>query len=173
MPTLIKQRRIATDNWRLLEPGRDRQPPEIPAEGDVIVPLALWQARREDLLARPHRLGVRLESGDQVEMLAGDLAQLALVAVHFQKFADGRGFSTARLLRERYGYVGEVRAIGEFLPDQLPLMERCGFDAFVLYDGQDPEEALRTFDEFSEAYQASVEQPVPLFRRRTLTGTTS
>jgi uncharacterized protein (DUF934 family) len=173
MPNLIKQRRIATDNWRLLESGPDRQPPEIPAEGDVIVPFALWQARRGDLLGRRHQLGVWLESGDRVETLAADLGQFALVAVNFEKFADGRGFSTARLLRERYGYAGEVRAIGQFLPDQLPLLERCGFDAFVLRDGQDAEEALRTFDDFSEAYQASVRQPAPLFRRRAARGTAS
>jgi uncharacterized protein (DUF934 family) len=173
MPTLIKQRRIATDNWRLLEPGPDRPLPEIPAEGGVLVPLALWQARREDLRARPNPVGVRLESSDAVETLAGDLRHLALIAVHFPKFADGRGFSTARLLRERYGYEGELRATGEFLPDQLPLLERCGFDAFLLRDGQDTEEALRAFDDFSDAYQTSVTQPVPLFRRRSLTGTRS
>jgi len=168
MATLIKQRRFAADSWRTLEHGSGGIPPAVPDAGDVIVPLALWRARRDELLSRQHRLGVRLERGDDVEALAGDLSHFAVIAIEFAKFADGRGFSSARLLRERYGYAGEVRAIGEFLPDQLPLLERCGFDAFVLRDGQDVDESLRAFDDFSDAYQASVTQPVPLFRRRSV-----
>ena len=91
----------------------------------------------------------------------------------FPKVADGRGYSTARLLRARHGFRGELRAIGEVLRDQLPLMERCGFDAYALRADQDANDALLAFNDFSEAYQASVTQPVPLFRRRTLAGTTS
>ncbi len=168
MATLIKQRRVAADNWRMLEPGPGGILPADAGAGDVIVPLALWRSRRDELLARSHRLGVRLQAGDEVEALAGDLGHLAVIAIDFAKFGDGRGFSSARLLRERYGYAGELRAIGEFLPDQLPLLARCGFDAFVLRDGQEAEEALRAFDDFSEAYQASVTQPLPLFRRRSV-----
>ena len=166
MATLIKQRRVAADSWRLLERGPGDAVPEVPAAGDLIVPLALWQARRETLLSRPHKLGLLLESGDGVETLAGELTHFALIAINFPKFGDGRGFSTARLLRERYGYAGELRAVGELLPDQLPLLERCGFDAFSLPDGKDPDESLRAFDDFSETYQTSVTQPQPLFRRR-------
>jgi uncharacterized protein (DUF934 family) len=166
MATLIRQRRIAADNWRLPEPGADGA---LPA-GDLIVPLALWRERRDELVARPHRLGLLLGGGDAVETVAADLGRFALVAVTFGKFADGRGFSTARLLRERHGFQGEVRAVGEFMVDQLPLMERCGFDAFVLRDGKDVGEALRAFDDFSEAYQTSVQQPQPLFRRRAQIG---
>lgn len=168
MATLIKQRRVAADSWRTLEPGPGGILPADSGAGDVIVPLALWRSRRDELLARAHRLGVRLQGGDEVEALAGDLGHIAVIAIDFAKFGDGRGFSSARLLRERYRYAGEVRAIGEFLPDQLPLLERCGFDAFVLRDRQDAGEALRAFDDFSEAYQASVTQPQPLFRRRSV-----
>jgi len=172
MATLIKRRRIAADNWLLLKAGADGALPEIPAAGDLIVPLALWLARRNDLLARAGAgaLGVWLDGNEGPEPIAADLPHFGLVAVNFPKFADGRGYSVARLLRERYGYTGEVRAIGEVARDHLLHMERCGFDAYALRQDQDAEEALSAFDDFSDAYQASVTQPVPLFRRRATTG---
>jgi len=173
MATLIKERRIAPDSWRLLAPGADRALPEVPAAGDLIVPLAVWQARRDALLARPGRLGLWLDSNEGPEAIAGDLGHFALVAVNFPKFGDGRGYSTARLLRERYRFKGELRAVGEVLRDHLLFLEMCGFDAYALRDDQDAEDALRAFADFSEAYQASVTQPVPLFRRRSVAGTTS
>ncbi len=171
MATLIKERRIAADSWRLLEPGTDRALPEVPAAGDLIVPLTVWQARRDALLARSGRLGLWLDSNEVPEAIAGDLGHFALVAVNFPKFGDGRGYSTARLLRERYRFKGELRAVGEVLRDHLLFLEQCGFDAYALRDDQDADDALRAFADFSEAYQASVTQPVPLFRRRA--GTTS
>ena len=168
MPTLIRSRQVANDNWRQLELAPDHRMPAIAADGDLIVPLAQWQDLREQLLARPGRCGVSLDAGDEVESLVAHLDRLSLVAVAFPRFGDGRGYSTGRLLRERYAFAGELRATGEILPDQLPLLERCGFDAFVLRDGWDAQDALRAFHDFSEAYQASVLQPLPLFRRRGL-----
>ena len=109
---------------------------------------------------------MRLGAGEEPEAIAADLEHLALVAVHFPKFSDGRGLSTARLLRERYGYEGEVRAVGDVLRDQLPFLERCGFDAFALRDDQDPVAALAAFADLSDAYQGTVTEPLPLFRRR-------
>lgn len=171
MATLIKERRISADSWQLLKPDPDGGQPGVPAAGDVVVPLALWRARREELIARPGKLGVWLQSNEGPESIAADLERFALVAVNFAKFGDGRGYSSARLLRERYCFKGELRAVGEVLRDQLLFLEQCGFDAYALRDDQDAEDALRAFDDFSEAYQASVTQPVPLFRRRA--GTTS
>ena len=86
--------------------------------------------------------------------------------MNFPKFTDGRGYSTARLLRERYGYTGELRAIGDVLHDQLFYMARCGFDAFALKDGKDVAKAVNAFETFMTPYQAAVDQPQPLFRRR-------
>jgi uncharacterized protein (DUF934 family) len=86
--------------------------------------------------------------------------------VSFPKFTDGRGFSTARLLRERYRYRGELRAVGDVLRDQLLFLARCGFDAFALRADQDPDAALAAFEDFTEAYQGGTDQPLPLFRRR-------
>jgi uncharacterized protein (DUF934 family) len=110
---------------------------------------------------------LRVEPTDDLAAVAGRLAGAARVEVSFPKFGDGRGFSTARLLRERYGYKGELRAIGHVVRDHLYYMEQCGFDAFLLQEGEDPAEALTAFDDYSEAYQATARQPVPLFRRRT------
>jgi len=132
----------------------------------VIVPLGLWLARREDFLAYPSRLGVWLEANEDPEAIADDLNRFALVAVNFPKFADGRAYSIARLLRERYGYQGELRAIGDVLHDHLHFMKQCGFDAFLLRQDQDAREALAALDTFSEGYQTSVLRPIPLFRRR-------
>ena len=109
---------------------------------------------------------VRLEPQDDPAAVVARLAAAARVEINFPKFGDGRGFSIARLLRERYGYKGELRAVGQVARDHLHYMEQCGFDAFLLRDGEDVEEALAAFDDFSEHYQATVAQPVPLFRRR-------
>ena len=102
--------------------------------------------------------------------LAGDVARLPLIAVDFPKFGDGRGYSTARLLREKYRYTGELRAIGDILRDQLYFLLQCGFDTFALQPGRDVAGALAAFDDFSDSYQATVAQPLPLFRRRLQAG---
>jgi uncharacterized protein (DUF934 family) len=107
-----------------------------------------------------------LEPTDDPAMLAGAVGLARVIAVNFPKFGDGRGYSIGRLLRERYGYKGELRAVGEVARDHLQAMALCGFDAFQLREGEDPQEALVGFDDFSDAYQATVAQPQPLFRRR-------
>ena len=109
---------------------------------------------------------LRLEPTDDPASVADRLDRVARIEVNFPKFGDGRGYSIARLLRERYGYKGELRAIGEVVRDHLFYMESCGFDAFLLREGEDPVEALTGFEDFSESYQASVARPLPLFRRR-------
>jgi uncharacterized protein (DUF934 family) len=109
---------------------------------------------------------VRLEPSDDPAKLAGRLGEIARIEVNFPKFGDGRGYSIARLLRERYGYKGEIRAVGDVGRDSLIYMERSGFDAFLLRDGEDAAEALTGFADFSDAYQATVANPLPLFRRR-------
>ena len=111
---------------------------------------------------------LRLEPQDDLSVVTERIGSAARIEVNFPKFGDGRGFSIARLLRERHGYKGELRAVGEVARDHLYYMEQCGFDAFLLRDGEDVEEALAAFDDFSEAYQATAAQPLPLFRRRAL-----
>ena len=109
---------------------------------------------------------VRLEPDDDPASVAGRLDRVARVEVNFPKFGDGRGYSIARLLRERYGYKGELRAVGHITRDHLFFMESCGFNAFELREGEDAQQALASFEDFSESYQASVTRPLPLFRRR-------
>lgn len=103
---------------------------------------------------------------DDPAAIAARIGGLTTIAINFPKFGDGRGYSIVRLLRERYGYKGELRAIGEVARDHLHAMAQCGFDAFQLREGENPQDALEAFDDFSEQYQATVSQPVPLFRRR-------
>ena len=110
---------------------------------------------------------VRLEPHEDPAALAGRLDGLERIEVNFPSLTDGRGHSIARLLRERHGYRGELRAVGDVQRDQLFYLARCGFDAFLLRDGEDAAAALAALGDFSEAYQASVERPQPLFRRRT------
>lgn len=107
---------------------------------------------------------VRLEPTDDPASFS--LAGAARVEVNFPKFGDGRGYSIARLLRTRHGYRGELRAVGHITRDLLFFLESCGFDAYELREGEDPYEALASFEDFSDAYQASAARPVPLFRRR-------
>jgi len=167
MPKLIRNRELAVDSWLLLEGDPAKA---VPPAGDVIVPLAVWLGSRAALAVRDGRTGVWLAPQEDPAALAGDLDRLPLVAVSFPQFTDGRGFSTARLLRERYRFKGELRAVGDVLRDQLLFLGRCGFDAFALRDDQDAEAALAAFDDFTEAYQGGVDQPVPLFRRRLAAG---
>jgi len=109
---------------------------------------------------------LRLEPADDPAAVAHRLGGAARVEVNFPSFTDGRGYSIARLLRERHGYRGELRAVGDVQRDQLFYLARCGFDAFLLRDGQDAGESIAALTDFSEAYQASVERPQPLLRRR-------
>ena len=166
MPTLIKDRRPTADSWQRLSRKPDGTLPALPERGAFIVPLVLWLERREQLLERPGPLGVWLDSHEQPEVIAQDVDRFDVIAVNFPKFQDGRGFSIARLLRERFGYKGELRAVGHLTRDHLYYMEGCGFNAFELREGEDPREALAAFSDFSDAYQTSVKQPLPLFRRR-------
>ena len=107
-----------------------------------------------------------LEPTDDPAAVAGTVGLAGVIAVNFPKFSDGRGYSIGRLLRERYGYKGELRAVGEVARDHVHAMEQCGFNAFQLREGEDAQEALAAFGDFSEQYQATAAQPVPLFRRR-------
>lgn len=156
---------VAPGLWRFAGLGAEGESAALPA-GPLAVPLAWWQAKRDFLAARPDPVGVWLEPHDDPASIAGDLASFELIAVRFPKFTDGRGYSIAVLLRTRYGYKGELRAIGDVGRDQLFYLKRCGFDSFALPPHRDPEAALAGLEDFRDRYQASVDEPLPLFRRR-------
>lgn len=142
----------------------------IPTTGKVVVPLTLWKARQTELAARAakNEVGVWLESYELLEDLLGsvaDINSLPVIAIHFPRFVDGRGFSLATLLRTRHGYKNELRAIGDVLRDQLYFMKRCGFDAYALRGDKSAEDALASFRDFTEPYQGAVDNALPVWRR--------
>lgn len=139
----------------------------LPPTGPVIVSLEQWQAQRAELLARGTPLGIRLHSDQPPDLIAEDLPHFALVALEFPKFRDGRAYSYARLLRERYGFKGELRAVGDVLLEQLFFMLRTGFDAFEL-SSADPLGDYRTaLADFSVWYQPAADgRPTAMQLRR-------
>lgn len=143
---------------------------EIPTTGKVIVPLSVWRARKDALSARfaQGEIGVWIDSFEILEDLTSsvdDINALPLIAINFPRFVDGRGFSLASLLRTRYGYKNELRAVGDVLRDQLYFMKRCGFDAYKIRADRSAEDALASLRDFSEPYQGSVDNPLPVWRR--------
>jgi uncharacterized protein (DUF934 family) len=121
---LWKDGAFRRDAWRHTGDGDDL------GVGPVIVSKARWAAERAALAARGAPIGLRLEAGMALDDIADDLPRFSLIALNFPKFSDGRPFSLARLLREKYGFSGELRATGNVLSDQIPFMRRVGFDAF-------------------------------------------
>lgn len=164
MQRIIKRDQVVDDTWHLLP--KDATLDGLSNSDDVIVPLGLWLEHAHALKARDGGLGVWLDSDEEVEAIADDLGAFQVVALNFPVFTDGRHFSSARLLRERYAYKGEVRAIGDVLRDQLFMMRRCGFDAYAVRADRDPYDALQSLTDFSVCYQAATDEPLPLFRRR-------
>jgi len=160
MPSVIKHRQIVEDDWQHVADDA-----ELPT-GPVIISEARWRQERPALLARGEPVGVRLPNTANIAEIAADLPVLALVALEFPKFADGRAYSQARLLRERYGFTGEIRAVGDVLRDQLFFMARSGFNAFELRADRSLEDALEAFKDFSDSYQPAADQSLPLYRRR-------
>lgn len=134
--------------------------------GDVIISLTRFQAEGDRLLSEGRAVGVRLESEEGAEALAYDLPRLAVVALAFPRYRDGRAYSSARLLRERYGFKGEVRAVGDVLREQAGFMVRCGFDAFEPADGSSPEVWERAARRFRHVYQRGVDGRPPAFVER-------
>ena len=164
MQRIIKNGQILDETWHLLP--ADASLDSISNSDDLIVPLALWREHAHALKARDGGLGVWLEAGEEIEEIVADLDHFQVIALNFPAFTDGRHCSSAYLLRNRYGYKGELRAIGDVLRDQLFYMARCGFDAFAIRADKDPEDALQSLKDFSVTYQAATDEPLPLFRRR-------
>ncbi|ATR83124.1 DUF934 domain-containing protein [Pseudomonas defluvii] len=164
MQRIIKNNQVVDETWHLLP--KDVTLDELSNCDDYIVPLQLWRDHAHALKARDGGLGVWLDSDEEAEEIGEDADQFQVIALNFPAFTDGRSYSNARLLRDRYQFKGELRAIGDVLRDQLFYMARCGFDAFAVRADKDPYEALESLKDFSVTYQAATDQPLPLFRRR-------
>jgi len=158
---LLKNGAVVSDPWQ-----RVVKDEALPAAGPVIVPFARWQAERGILLGRNAPLGVRLTNSDAVGALAADLDRLDVIVLEFPKFSDGRAYSQARLLRERYGYRGELRATGHVLRDQLLFMQRCGFDAFELMNDQPTQAWVAAINEFTVFYQPTADGRATVLQHR-------
>ena len=159
MPEMIRDGEIVSNDWQRLDAES-----AIPESGNIIVPLSLWQEQKAALQARGN-VGVCLEPGEEPEALADDIAALPLIAINFPAFKDGRGYSYARELRTRYGFEGELRAVGDVLRDQLFYLARVGFNAFEVRSDRDIHEALTGLKDYTVTYQGDVHDPRPIYRR--------
>ncbi len=144
---IIKDRQIIDNTWTFAD---DSNP--LPS-GDVIITLARWQNEAASLKSHPGKLAVRLQSNENVADLADALPHIAMVELYFPVFTDGRGFSQAKLLRERYQFGGEIRAAGHYMVDQVFYMSKVGINAFELTDESQLPLALSLMDDFSVSYQ--------------------
>jgi len=145
---LLKGDQIVDDPWRFVDDADD-----LPAEGPVVVSLKRWRDDRDVLMARGTQIGVRLTSEQTPGQVEGDLRHFGLVALEFPAFTDGRSYSNARRLRERYNYQGEVRAVGDVLRDQYFHLKRCGFDALEVKEGETAEDWLAATSVITTPYQ--------------------
>lgn len=170
MAKIIRNGKVEDDGWTCVRlaaggnPATLRLPP-----GSLLVPAAVWRARRRELIERQYAhgdaLGVWLGASEGPEAIVEDIDDFSVIGVEFSRFSDGRGYSTARLLRTRYGYGGELRAIGDVLRDQMFYLRRVGFDAFAVRADKSVEQALRGLADFSVAYQGGAD--AALLRRET------
>lgn len=149
---LIKDGRLIDDPWT---PVADTA--TLPAEGALLVSYATWTANREALLRRNAPLGIRLESNQSPALIADDLDRFDLIALDIPVFKDGRAYSYARLLRERYGYAKELRAVGNVLRDQYSFLHRCGFDTFEVADDAAVDAWWNALSEISHTYQPAAD----------------
>jgi uncharacterized protein (DUF934 family) len=167
MPKLIDLHGQPLDNpWVLLDKDATLEAASNHPSRQLIVPLGLWLGNREALLDGNCQIAVWLDSDEEAATVAPALADVAFVALNFPGFMDGRAYSTAVMLRQHYGYEGEIRAIGDVLRDQLYYMRRCGFSTFDLKDSVRLEDAVRGLQDFSTSYASTIEEPLPLFKRK-------
>ncbi|WMW81758.1 DUF934 domain-containing protein [Undibacterium cyanobacteriorum] len=165
MAQIIKDRAVVNDDWTLLQLSEDDTPDTVQVpDGKVIVPLKVWLLQKNSLSERDE-LGVWFSSDEQAKELGNDVHRFPVIAIDFPKFADGRGYSIAYNLRTRFGFTGELRAVGDVLRDQLFYMQRVGFNAFAVRADKNIHDAVKSLSDFSEKYQASVDEKQPLFRR--------
>ena len=160
---VIKSGGVLEDDWQRIAEADPGQP--LP-EGDLIVPLAYWRNNRELLSRHNGRVAVCLNGDDSLDDVSAALDQFELVALEFPKFTDGRCYSHARLLRDRFRYRGEIRAVGEVLRDQLFFMRRCGIDSYQVREDKDAQDALKGLSDFSVKYQTAADGALPVYKLR-------
>ncbi len=163
MRKLTNDGSLTSDDWAVLPKDEAFDPASVSGPTLVHWSQAQDQAR---MLEAGNKIGIWIDTETPDEALASIPLQIPVIAIHIPTFTDGRGFSLARMLREQRGFTGEIRALGNYIQDQLFYMRRCGFDAYIIEEIADAESMRRSLMDFSDSYQAAVDQPQPLFRRR-------
>lgn len=166
MPKLIKNGALVDDQWTVLNEATGPDVLRVVGGKNFIVPLKFWQLYRDEIEEFSGGISLWLNSDEDINAIANEIHNFPLIALNFPVFSDGRSYTNARELRERFNYQGEVRAIGDVLRDQLFYMSRCGFDAFSLRFDQDADACLQAFKDFQTNYQSTGTESAPLFRRR-------
>lgn len=143
---------------------------QIPATGKILLPLSVWQANVERLAGRmaAGEVGILIATHEPLEMLAAtfaDINELPLIAVFVERFPDGRIFTIGNLLRTRYGFKNELRAVGDVLRDQLFFLKRSGFNSYLIRADRSAEDALASLQDFTLPYQGAVDDKLPVWRR--------
>lgn len=147
--TIIKDQQLSDNTWTFVAD-------DVPlTNGNITVTVSRWQSDKQALLQHSGRMGIRLSPSDSVASISADLSNFKLIELAFPVFTDGRSFSQARLLRSRYGYQGEIRAVGHYMTDQVFYLKRVGVDAFELNNPKEIEHAQAALNDFSVRYQAS------------------
>lgn len=146
---LVKAGKLAEETWNVVDPEAEQMP-----SGDrLLVSLAQWNEHKVELCKRGGAYGIRLASDEGPEAIVDDLKRFDVIALEFPAFTDGRAYSHARLLRERYGYEGEIRAVGDVCLEQLVFMHRSGFDAFEIASETAVEDWQTAFADIDVVYQ--------------------
>lgn len=158
---IIKDRAIIEDTYTLVD-ALD----SIPVSGDILVDFSIWPELKSKLDNHEGRVGLKVPGDAEPEAFSSELGKLDLVAIDFPVFRDGRGYSLARIVRDRFHYQGELRATGDVLKDQLFYLQRCGFNSFATREDRCIEDALLSLRDFTVTYQADAFEKKPIYHRR-------
>ena len=162
---LIKDQQLSNNYWLLIDEGETLDLSSDADSDHIILPFSRWQENQSTVLGKAN-IGLWLDSHESAEPLASVCHDITLIAINFPVFSDGRGYSYARTLRDHFAYRGEIRAIGDILPDQMYFYQRCGFNSFLLRSDVNPETAINSLNDFSISYQAGSDQSTPIFHQR-------
>jgi uncharacterized protein (DUF934 family) len=162
---LIKDQQLSDNHWQLIDKEQVIDLSSVADSDHIILPFARWQENQSIVLGKAN-IGLWLDSDESAEPLASVCHDVPLIAINFPVFSDGRGYSYARTLRDHFAYRGEIRAIGDVLPDQMYFYQRCGFNSFLLRSDVNPETAINCLNDFSLSYQAGSDQRTPIFHQR-------
>lgn len=164
MPTLIKENSLTDNIWRTVAKTDDAVT-KIADDECVLIPLAMWLEHQAAFINKSN-IGIWLDADEPPEAIADQCNSIAVIAINFPVFSDGRGYSYAQNLRGQYGYKGDLRAIGDIQKDQLYFYKRCGFSSFAIREDRDANTAKAGLEDFSAHYQGAADDSTPLFKRR-------